>query len=220
MVTAQGIEAVVLSTQHDPDISLKDLQEAVMEEIIKPVLPANWLSNDTKYFINPTGNFVIGRPGLATADSPAERSLSTPMVAWQGMAAAPFRARTHQKWTAAQLMPAGTLLKTLSQQALPIVARFRCLTPLASRNRPPSASIRLAPGNAPMRKIEGLVRKHFDLRPKGLIEMLDLKRPIFLPTASYGHFGRTEDTFTWGANRSRRSPRQRGLVSKHVHTTH
>ena len=59
---AQGIEAVVLSTQHDPDISLKDLQEAVMEEIIKPVLPANWLSNDTKYFINPTGNFVIGGP--------------------------------------------------------------------------------------------------------------------------------------------------------------
>ena len=195
---AQGIEAVVLSTQHDPDISLKDLQEAVMEEIIKPVLPANWLSNDTKYFINPTGNFVIGGPVGDCGLTGRKIIVDT----YGGMArhgGGAFSGKDPSKVDrSASLCRPLRVPKTLSQQALPIAARFRCLTPLASRNPPPSASTPLAPGTSPMRTTSrASVRKHFDLRPKGLIEMLDLKRPIFLPTASYGHFGRTEDTFTW-----------------------
>ncbi|MBT5052354.1 MAG: methionine adenosyltransferase [Gammaproteobacteria bacterium] len=193
---AQGIEAVVLSTQHDPDISLKDLQEAVMEEIIKPVLPANWLSKDTKYFINPTGNFVIGGPVGDCGLTGRKIIVDT----YGGMArhgGGAFSGKDPSKVDRSATYAGRYVAKNLVAAGLAERCEIQVSYAIGVAE-PTSISINtFGTGKLSDEKIEALVRKHFDLRPKGLIEMLDLKRPIFQPTASYGHFGRTEDSFTW-----------------------
>ena len=193
---AQGIEAVVLSTQHDPDISLKDLQEAVMEEIIKPVLPANWLSNDTKYFINPTGNFVIGGPVGDCGLTGRKIIVDT----YGGMArhgGGAFSGKDPSKVDRSAAYAGRYVAKNIVAAGLADRCEIQVSYAIGVAE-PTSININtFGTGTCSEDHIEALVRKHFDLRPKGLIEMLDLKRPIFLPTASYGHFGRTEDTFTW-----------------------
>ena len=193
---AQGIEAVVLSTQHDPDISLKDLQEAVMEEIIKPVLPANWLSKDTKYFINPTGNFVIGGPVGDCGLTGRKIIVDT----YGGMArhgGGAFSGKDPSKVDRSATYAGRYVAKNLVAAGLAERCEIQVSYAIGVAE-PTSISLNtFGTGKLSDEKIEALVRKHFDLRPKGLIEMLDLKRPIFQPTASYGHFGRTEDSFTW-----------------------
>ena len=193
---AQGIEAVVLSTQHDPDISLKDLQEAVMEEIIKPVLPANWLSKDTKYFINPTGNFVIGGPVGDCGLTGRKIIVDT----YGGMArhgGGAFSGKDPSKVDRSAAYAGRYVAKNLVAAGIADRCEIQISYAIGVAE-PTSISVNtFGTGKLSDEKIEALVRKHFDLRPKGLIEMLDLKRPIFLPTASYGHFGRTEDSFTW-----------------------
>jgi len=193
---AQGIEAVVLSTQHDPDISLKDLQEAVMEEIIKPVLPANWLSNDTKYFINPTGNFVIGGPVGDCGLTGRKIIVDT----YGGMArhgGGAFSGKDPSKVDRSAAYAGRYVAKNLVAAGIADRCEIQVSYAIGVAE-PTSISVNtFGTGKLSDEKIEALVRKHFDLRPKGLIEMLDLKRPIFLPTASYGHFGRTEASFTW-----------------------
>jgi S-adenosylmethionine synthetase len=193
---AQGIEAVVLSTQHDPDISLKDLQEAVMEEIIKPVLPANWLSKDTKYFINPTGNFVIGGPVGDCGLTGRKIIVDT----YGGMArhgGGAFSGKDPSKVDRSATYAGRYVAKNLVAAGLAERCEIQVSYAIGVAE-PTSISINtFGTGKLSDEKIEALVRKHFDLRPKGLIEMLDLKRPIFQPPASYGHFGRTEDSFTW-----------------------
>ncbi len=193
---AQGIEAVVLSTQHDPNISLKDLQEAVMEEIIKPVLPANWLSNDTKYFINPTGNFVIGGPVGDCGLTGRKIIVDT----YGGMArhgGGAFSGKDPSKVDRSATYAGRYVAKNLVAAGIADRCEIQVSYAIGVAE-PTSISINtFGTGKLSDEKIEALVRKHFDLRPKGLIEMLDLKRPIFLPTASYGHFGRTEASFTW-----------------------
>ncbi|MDG1114081.1 MAG: methionine adenosyltransferase [Pseudomonadales bacterium] len=193
---AQGIEAVVLSTQHDPDISLKDLQEAVMEEIIKPVLPANWLSKDTKYFINPTGNFVIGGPVGDCGLTGRKIIVDT----YGGMArhgGGAFSGKDPSKVDRSAAYAGRYVAKNLVAAGIADRCEIQVSYAIGVAE-PTSISVNtFGTGKLSDEQIEALVRKHFDLRPKGLIEMLDLKRPIFLPTASYGHFGRTEDSFTW-----------------------
>ncbi len=193
---AQGIEAVVLSTQHDPNISLKDLQEAVMDEIIKPVLPANWLSNDTKYFINPTGNFVIGGPVGDCGLTGRKIIVDT----YGGMArhgGGAFSGKDPSKVDRSATYAGRYVAKNLVAAGIADRCEIQVSYAIGVAE-PTSISINtFGTGKLSDEKIEVLVRKHFDLRPKGLIEMLDLKRPIFLPTASYGHFGRTEASFTW-----------------------
>ena len=193
---AQGIEAVVLSTQHDPDISLKDLQEAVMEEIIKPVLPANWLSKDTKYFINPTGNFVIGGPVGDCGLTGRKIIVDT----YGGMArhgGGAFSGKDPSKVDRSAAYAGRYVAKNLVAAGIADRCEIQVSYAIGVAE-PTSISVNtFGTGKLSDEQIEALVRKHFDLRPKGLIEMLDLKRPIFQPTASYGHFGRTEDSFTW-----------------------
>mgnify|MGYP000409490539 CR=1 FL=1 len=193
---AQGIEAVVLSTQHDPDISLKDLQEAVMEEIIKPVLPANWLSKDTKYFINPTGNFVIGGPVGDCGLTGRKIIVDT----YGGMArhgGGAFSGKDPSKVDRSAAYAGRYVAKNLVAAGIADRCEIQISYAIGVAE-PTSISVNtFGTNNISDEKIEALVRKYFDLRPKGLIEMLDLKRPIFQPTASYGHFGRTEDSFTW-----------------------
>ena len=191
-----AIDAVVLSTQHDPDISLADLQEAVMEEIIKPVLPANWLSAQTKYFINPTGNFVIGGPVGDCGLTGRKIIVDT----YGGMArhgGGAFSGKDPSKVDRSAAYAGRYVAKNIVAAGLADRCEIQVSYAIGVAE-PTSISINtLGTGKLSDDAIEALVREHFDLRPKGLISMLDLKKPIYLPTASYGHFGRTEDSFSW-----------------------
>ena len=191
-----AIDAVVLSTQHDPDISLADLQEAVMEEIIKPVLPANWLSAQTKYFINPTGNFVIGGPVGDCGLTGRKIIVDT----YGGMArhgGGAFSGKDPSKVDRSAAYAGRYVAKNIVAAGLADRCEIQVSYAIGVAE-PTSISINtFGTGKLSDDAIEALVREHFDLRPKGLIGMLDLKKPIYLPTASYGHFGRTEDSFSW-----------------------
>ncbi|MEC7369418.1 MAG: methionine adenosyltransferase [Pseudomonadota bacterium] len=191
-----GIDAVVLSSQHDPEVSLKDLQEAIMEEIIKPVLPANWLHADTKYFINPTGNFVIGGPVGDCGVTGRKIIVDT----YGGMArhgGGAFSGKDPSKVDRSAAYAGRYVAKNIVAAGLADRCEIQISYAIGVAE-PTSISINtFGTGHLPEDAIEALVRHHFDLRPKGLIDMLDLKRAIYLPTASYGHFGRNDKNFTW-----------------------
>jgi S-adenosylmethionine synthetase len=191
-----GIEAVVVSTQHDPDISLEDLREGVMEEIIKPVLPANWLHADTKYFINPTGKFVIGGPVGDCGLTGRKIIVDT----YGGMArhgGGAFSGKDPSKVDRSAAYAVRYVAKNIVAAGLASKCEIQISYAIGVAE-PTSISIdTFGTGKIPEAEMEILVREHFDLRPKGLIDMLDLKRPIYLQTAAYGHFGREGDDFTW-----------------------
>jgi S-adenosylmethionine synthetase len=191
-----AIEAVVLSTQHDPDISQKDLREAVMEEVIKPVLPANWLSAETKYFINPTGNFVIGGPVGDCGLTGRKIIVDT----YGGMArhgGGAFSGKDPSKVDRSAAYAGRYVAKNIVAAGLAERCEIQVSYAIGVAE-PTSISINtFGTGTMPDEKIVQLVREHFDLRPRGLVAMLDLKRPIYRDTAAYGHFGRTESQFIW-----------------------
>ncbi len=191
-----GIDAVVLSTQHSADISLKDLQEAVMEEIIKPVLPAEWLSDNTKYFINPTGQFIIGGPMGDCGLTGRKIIVDT----YGGMArhgGGAFSGKDPSKVDRSAAYAGRYVAKNIVAAGLAERCEIQVSYAIGV-SEPTSISINtFGTGKLPDDKIIDLVREHFDLRPAGLISMLDLKRPIYQPTAAYGHFGRSGDGFTW-----------------------
>ena len=197
---AQGqpvsIEAVVLSTQHDPDISQADLREAVMEEIIKPVLPENWLHAGTQYHINPTGKFVIGGPVGDCGLTGRKIIVDT----YGGMArhgGGAFSGKDPSKVDRSAAYAGRYVAKNIVAAGLADRCEIQVSYAIGVAE-PTSISIdTFGTGKLPDHEIELLVREHFDLRPKGLIAMLDLKRPIYLATAAYGHFGREEPNFTW-----------------------
>jgi len=191
-----SIEAVVLSTQHDPDISLKDLREAVMKEIIEPVLPANWLHSDTKYFINPTGKFVIGGPVGDCGLTGRKIIVDT----YGGMArhgGGAFSGKDPSKVDRSAAYAGRYVAKNIVAAGLADKCEIQISYAIGVAE-PTSISIdTFGTGKIPEAEIEALVREHFELRPKGLIDMLNLKRPIYRQTAVYGHFGRTGPDFTW-----------------------
>ncbi len=191
-----AVDAVVLSTQHSPDISQKALQEAVMEEIIKHVLPAEWLDKNTKYFINPTGRFVIGGPYGDCGLTGRKIIVDT----YGGMArhgGGAFSGKDPSKVDRSAAYVARYVAKNLVAAGI----ADRCELQLSYAigvAEPTSISIEtFGTGKVSEDHNFELVREYFELSPKGLIKMLDLKRPIYLPTASYGHFGREEENFTW-----------------------
>jgi S-adenosylmethionine synthetase len=191
-----SIDAVVLSTQHDPSVSLADLREAVMEEIIKPVLPANWLHADTQYHINPTGNFVIGGPVGDCGLTGRKIIVDT----YGGMArhgGGAFSGKDPSKVDRSAAYAGRYVAKNIVAAGLADRCEIQISYAIGVAE-PTSISINtFGTGKLSDEKIESLVAEHFDLRPKGLIEMLDLKRPIYRDTAAYGHFGREEPNFTW-----------------------
>lgn len=189
-----SIDAVVLSTQHSEDVSLSDLQEAVMEEIIKPVLPAEWLDKDTKYHINPTGRFVIGGPHGDCGLTGRKIIVDT----YGGMArhgGGAFSGKDPSKVDRSAAYLARYIAKNIVAAGL----ATRCEVQLSYAigvAEPTSVLVEtFGTGKVDDLKITQLVREHFELRPGGLTEMLDLLRPIYRPTAAYGHFGR--DEFSW-----------------------
>jgi len=191
-----AVEAVVLSTQHDPDICQQDIQEAVMEEIIKPILPAQWLSKSTQYHINPTGSFVIGGPVGDCGLTGRKIIVDT----YGGMArhgGGAFSGKDPSKVDRSAAYAGRYVAKNIVAAGLADRCEIQISYAIGVAE-PTSISINtFGTGKLSDNAIAALVREHFDLRPKGLMEMLDLKRPIYLATAAYGHFGREEENFTW-----------------------
>ncbi|MCL5979086.1 methionine adenosyltransferase [Acidithiobacillus sulfuriphilus] len=191
-----AIDAVVLSTQHSPDISHEDLVAAVREEIIIPVLPREMLHKDTKYFINPTGRFVIGGPvgdcGLTG------RKIIVDTYGGQGShGGGAFSGKDPSKVDRSSSYAGRYVAKNIVAAGL----ASRCEVQVAYAigiSQPVSLMVdTFGTGAIDDDRIAALVREHFDLRPKGIIQMLDLLRPIYGKTAAYGHFGREEPEFTW-----------------------
>ena len=191
-----GIDAVVLSTQHDPDVSTADLHEGVMEEIIKPTLPDNWIGADTKVFINPTGNFVIGGPVGDCGLTGRKIIVDT----YGGMArhgGGAFSGKDPSKVDRSAAYAGRYVAKNIVAAGLADRCEIQVSYAIGVAD-PTSISVEtFGTGKLPDEEIVSLIREHFDLRPKGLIAMLDLKRPIYQATAAYGHFGREEADFTW-----------------------
>ena len=191
-----GIDAVVLSTQHTPDISQKDLKEAVIEEIIKPVLPSEWITADTNYFVNPTGKFEIGGPMGDCGLTGRKIIVDT----YGGMArhgGGAFSGKDPSKVDRSAAYAGRYVAKNIVAAGLAERCEIQVSYAIGVAE-PTSISVNtFATGKVSEDKLVELVREHFDLRPRGLIQMLDLLHPIYKATAAYGHFGRTENTFTW-----------------------
>jgi S-adenosylmethionine synthetase len=192
----ESIQTVVLSTQHSPDISLEQLREAVIEEVVKPVLPADLIKGNIKFLVNPTGRFVIGGPqgdcgltgrkiivdtyGGAAPHGGGAFSGKDPSKVDRSAAYA-------GRYVAKNIVAAGLAEKALVQVSYAIGVA-----------EPTSISVSTqGTGKVADEKIVQAVRQVFDLRPKGIVKMLDLLRPIYRNTAAYGHFGREEPDFTW-----------------------
>ena len=191
-----AIDAVVLSTQHSPDISLRDLQEAVRSEIIAPILPEEWLHEGTQYHINPTGQFIIGGPVGDCGLTGRKIIVDT----YGGMAhhgGGAFSGKDPTKVDRSAAYAGRYVAKNIVAAGL----ADRCEIQISYAigvSEPTSISLdTYGTGKLSEDEISNLVREHFDLRPSGLIEMLDLRRPIYRDTAAYGHFGREEENFTW-----------------------
>ena len=188
--------AIVVSTQHDPDIALKDLREAVVETIIKPVIPAAYIDKDTKFFVNPTGRFVVGGPVGDTGLTGRKIIVDT-----YGGAASHgggcFSGKDPTKVDRSAAYMARYAAKNIVAAGL---AR-RCEIELAYAigvARPVSVLVETyGTGKRSDEELSQLVRRYFDLRPAKIIEKLDLRRPIYEQTAAYGHFGRTDVDLPW-----------------------
>src|SRR6202051_1877647 len=191
-----GLEAVVLSTQHSDDVSTKQLREAVMEEILKPVLPAKWIDKRTKYHINPTGRFVIGGP-VGDCGLTGRKIIVDTYGGFARHGGGAFSGKDPSKVDRSAAYAARSWAKNVVAAGL--AARLELQVAYAiGVARPLSLLIEtFGTERIPKPRILELVRAHFDLTPFGLLEMLDLARPIYQKTASYGHFGRKEAEFTW-----------------------
>src|SRR5690554_1774968 len=191
-----GIDAVVLSTQHNPDISQADLKEAVMELIIKKTLPAEWLTKNTSYHINPTGQFVIGGPVGDCGLTGRKIIVDT----YGGMArhgGGAFSGKDPSKVDRSAAYAGRYVAKNIVAAGLADRCEIQVSYAIGVA-QPTSISVEtFGTGKLPQDKLVALVREHFDLRPIGLIKMLDLVRPIYQQTAAYGHFGREEADFSW-----------------------
>ena len=189
-----GIDAVVLSTQHADTISQKDLHEGVMEEIIKPVLPVQWLSKDTKYFINPTGRFVIGGP-MGDCGLTGRKIIVDTYGGAARHGGGAFSGKDPSKVDRSAAYAARYVAKNIVAAGL----ADRCEIQLSYAigvAEPTSIMIEtFGTGKVANELLVNLVREFFDLRPYGLIKMLDLIQPIYRQTAAYGHFGREQ--FPW-----------------------
>jgi len=195
---AHSIDTVVLSTQHSPDISLEDLREATIEEIIKPVLPKELIKGNIKFLVNPTGRFVVGGPQGDCGLTGRKIIVDT----YGGAAphgGGAFSGKDPSKVDRSAAYAGRYVAKNIVAAGL----ASRCLVQISYAigvAEPTSIMVETyGTGKVSNETLTTLVKKHFDLRPKGIVNMLDLLRPIYQKTAAYGHFGRDEPEFTWEA---------------------
>ena len=194
--TIKGLSAIVLSTQHDEDITHQEIKDKVFSHIIKPVVPGDWITTDTKIFINPTGKFVIGGPVGDCGLTGRKIIVDT----YGGMArhgGGAFSGKDPSKVDRSAAYASRYVAKNIVAAGLADYCEIQVSYAIGVAE-PTSISIDTF-GTSEMseKELESLVRNHFDLRPKSLINALELKRPIYRDTAAYGHFGRSEDSFSW-----------------------
>lgn len=193
-----AIDTVVVSTQHAPEMELKDIREAVIEEIIKPTLPKELIKGDIKFLVNPTGRFVIGGPQGDCGLTGRKIIVDT----YGGAAphgGGAFSGKDPSKVDRSAAYAGRYVAKNIVAAGL----ASRCLVQISYAigvAQPTSIMVETyGTGKVSNEVLTALVREHFDLRPKGIVKMLDLLRPIYTKTAAYGHFGRDEPEFSWEA---------------------
>ena len=190
------IDTVVLSTQHNPEVDYDTLRTAVIEQIIKPVLPADMLTEQTKYLVNPTGRFVIGGPQGDCGLTGRKIIVDT----YGGAAphgGGAFSGKDPSKVDRSAAYACRYVAKNIVAAGLAKQCQIQVSYAIGVAE-PTSISVHtFGTGAVSEAKLTELVRAHFDLRPKGIVQMLDLLRPIYRKSAAYGHFGREEDEFTW-----------------------
>ena len=192
------IDTVVISTQHHPDVTHEQIKEAVIEEIVKPVFPKHMLKSDTKYLINPTGRFVIGGP-LGDTGLTGRKIIVDTYGGYSRHGGGAFSGKDPSKVDRSAAYAARHVAKNIVAAGLAKKCEVQVAYAIGVA-RPVSVLVdTFGTGTIADEKIGKLVEKHFDLRPKGIIQALNLLRPIYLKTAAYGHFGRDEPEFSWEA---------------------
>jgi S-adenosylmethionine synthetase len=193
---AVAIDAVVLSTQHDPEVKQKHLVEAVREEILMPVLPAKWLHKGTKFHINPTGKFVIGGP-VGDCGLTGRKIIVDTYGGWARHGGGAFSGKDPSKVDRSAAYAARYVAKNIVAAGIADRCEVQVSYAIGVAH-PTSISVTtFGTGKIDDHKIEKLIRKHFDLRPYGILQMLDLIHPMYQQTASYGHFGRAPQQVTY-----------------------
>jgi S-adenosylmethionine synthetase len=205
-----AIDAVVLSTQHEPDIGLEELREGVREEIIKPVLPAEWISRHTKYHINPTGRFEIGGP-MGDCGLTGRKIIVDTYGGSARHGGGAFSGKDPSKVDRSAAYACRYVAKNIVAAGL----ADRCEVQVSYAigvAEPTSISVQtFGTGKLAEDRLTDLIRENFDLRPYGILRMLDLVRPIYQPTAAYGHFGREDLDLSW--ERTDRAEALRGAAA-------
>lgn len=193
---ALSFDAIVLSTQHDPDLTHKQIEEAVIEEIIKPTLPSHMITADTKFFINPTGKFVIGGP-MGDSGLTGRKIIVDTYGGAAPHGGGAFSGKDPSKVDRSAAYAARYVAKNIVASGLARTCQVQIAYAIGVA-KPVGINVHtFGTGKIDDRKIEQLVMSNFDLRPKGIIKELDLLRPIYRKTAAYGHFGREEAEFSW-----------------------
>ena len=205
-----GIDAVVLSSQHHADISMEDLREGVMEEIIKPIIPAEWVNNKTQYHINPTGRFEIGGP-MGDCGLTGRKIIVDTYGGSARHGGGAFSGKDPSKVDRSAAYACRYVAKNIVAAGL----ADRCEIQVAYAigvAEPTSISVQtFGTGKVGEEELTVLIRENFDLRPYGILQMLDLIRPIYRPTAAYGHFGREDIDLSW--ERTDKADALRGAVA-------
>ena len=205
-----GIDAVVLSSQHHANVNMKELREGIMEEIIKPVLPAEWISAKTQYHINPTGRFEVGGP-MGDCGMTGRKIIVDTYGGSARHGGGAFSGKDPSKVDRSAAYACRYVAKNIVAAGL----ADRCEIQVAYAigvAEPTSISVQtFGTGKVSDEELTALIRENFDLRPYGILQMLDLIRPIYKPTAAYGHFGREDIDFTW--ERTDKADALRGAVA-------
>jgi len=192
----ERIEAIVLSTQHGPEVDYEDLKEGVMEEIIKPIIPSNMVDSNTKYFINPTGRFVIGGP-VGDCGVTGRKIIVDTYGGMGSHGGGAFSGKDPSKVDRSSSYMGRYVAKNIVAAGLADEVEVQIAYAIGI-SQPVSINVHtFGTGKIEDKKIKYLIKEHFDLRPKAIIQHLDLLRPIYKKTAAYGHFGRELPEFTW-----------------------
>lgn len=201
------IEAVVVSSQHSPDVDYEDLKEGIMEEIIRPILPAAMLDSETKYYINPTGRFVIGGP-VGDCGVTGRKIIVDTYGGRGSHGGGAFSGKDPSKVDRSSAYMGRYVAKNIVAAGLADEVEVQIAYAIGISN-PVSINVNsFGTGKILDKKIKELILRHFDLRPKAIIQHLDLLRPIYKKTAAYGHFGRERAEFTWERTDKAESLRQ------------
>jgi len=194
--TPKRVEAVVISTQHNPEVNYKDLKEGVMEEIIKPIIPSDMVDSNTKYFINPTGRFVIGGP-VGDCGVTGRKIIVDTYGGMGSHGGGAFSGKDPSKVDRSSSYMGRYVAKNIVAAGIASEVEVQIAYAIGISN-PVSINVNsFGTGKIEDKKIKQLINEHFDLRPKAIIQHLDLLRPIYKKTAAYGHFGRERAEFTW-----------------------